>query len=201
MNFIPKSVRNLIDEFSKLPGIGPRSAQRLTFYLLKSDKSAVNSLGKAIAGLKENLKFCSRCFNIAETDPCQICSDTSRDTSKICVVEEPMDILALERTEHYDGLYHVLGGVISPLEGIGPQDLRIKELLANLKKHNGTIKEVVLATNPSLEGEATAMYIAKLIKPLGLKVTRIARGLPVGGDLEYADDVTLTRALEERRDY
>jgi len=158
-------------------------------------------LGKAISELQENLVFCSKCYSISESDPCKICGDPSRDLSKVCVVEEPLDILALEKTDHYDGLYHVLGGVISPLEGIGPQDLRIKELLKNLKENNGKIKEVILATNPSLEGEATAMYIAKLIKPLELKVTRIARGLPMGGDLEYADEVTLIRALEERRDY
>jgi len=201
MNFIPQSVQKLIEEFSKLPGIGPRSAQRLTFYLLKSQKGEVGSLGKAISELQENLVFCSKCYSISESDPCKICGDPSRDLSKVCVVEEPLDILALEKTDHYDGLYHVLGGVISPLEGIGPQDLRIKELLKNLKENNGKIKEVILATNPSLEGEATAMYIAKLIKPLELKVTRIARGLPMGGDLEYADEVTLIRALEERRDY
>ncbi len=201
MNFIPKSVRNLIDEFSKLPGIGPRSAQRLTFYLLKAKKDDLKSFSGAVCDLQENLVFCSRCFNIAESDPCQICSDAARDQSKICIVEEPMDVVALEKTDHYEGLYHVLGGVVSPLEGIGPQELKIKELLTTLKKYNGKIKEVIIATNPSLEGEATAMYIAKLIKPLGLKVTRIARGLPMGGDLEYADEVTLTRSLEERRDY
>lgn len=201
MNFIPQSVQKLIEEFSKLPGIGPRSAQRLTFYLLKSQKGEVKSFGKAINELQENLKFCSKCYNISESDPCKICSDPSREPSRICIVEEPLDILAIEKTDRYEGLYHVLGGVISPLEGIGPNDLRIKELLKNLKENNGKIKEVILATNPSLEGEATAMYIAKLIKPLELKVTRIARGLPMGGDLEYADEVTLTRALEERRDY
>ncbi len=201
MNFIPKSVRKLIEEFSKLPGIGPRSAQRLTFYLLKSNKEQGKSLGKTILDLQEDLVFCSRCFNIAESNPCQICSDPSRDSSKICIVEEPLDMIALEKTDKYNGFYHVLGGVISPLEGIGPQELKIKEFLNTLKKHNGTIKEIILATNPSLEGEATAMYIAKLIKPLKLKVTRIARGLPMGGDLEYADEVTLSRALEERRDY
>jgi len=199
MNILPSSVQNLIDEFSKLPGIGPKTAERLTFYLLRSADKDIQSLGKAILNLKNKVKICSSCFNIAETDPCLICADRNRDQTKICVVEEPLDVLALEKTKKFNGLYHVLGGVISPIEGIGPDDLRIKELLYRLKK--GKVTEIILATNPSLEGEATAMYLKKLLSPLGIKITRIARGLPTGAELEYADEITLIRALEGRKEY
>jgi len=217
MNILPKSVSKLINEFSKLPGIGPRTAARLTFYLLSKGDADIEELGKAIYHLKRNLKKCSQCFNIAETDPCVICQDKKRDKSLILVLESPLDILAMEKTREYNGLYHVLGGAISPVDDIGPEDLRIKELLDRIKKNfynfersekQGSraiargpyISEVILATNPSLEGEATAMYIAQQISKK-IKVTRIARGLPMGGDLEYADEVTLSRALEGRKEY
>jgi recombination protein RecR len=195
---IAKPVAKLIDEFSRLPGIGPKTASRLTFYLLRTPKEQALALADALRALKEQTVFCSTCFNIAEASPCPICRDESRDRSIICVVEEPLDVLAIERTREYKGLYHVLHGAISPVEGIGPDKLKIHELLERLKVE--LVKEVLLATNPNLEGEATAMYLARLIAPLGLRVTRLARGLPVGGDLEYADEVTLTRALEGRRE-
>jgi recombination protein RecR len=195
---IAKPVAKLIDEFSRLPGIGPKTASRLTFYLLRTPKEQALALADALRELKEQTVFCSTCFNIAEASPCPICRDESRDRSIICVVEEPLDVLAIERTREYKGLYHVLHGAISPVEGIGPDKLKIHELLERLKVE--PVKEVLLATNPNLEGEATAMYLARLIAPLGLRVTRLARGLPVGGDLEYADEVTLTRALEGRRE-
>lgn len=198
MDVTPRAVTRLIDEFHRLPGIGPKSAQRLTFYLLRASKEQVESLATAIAELREKITTCSICTNIAETNPCGICSDETRDRSTICVVEEPLDVLALERTREYKGLYHVLHGAISPVEGINPEDLRIRELLDRLK--DNAVHEIVLATNPNLEGEATAMYLERLIKPLGVRMTRLARGLPVGGDLEYADEVTLTRALEGRRE-
>ena len=189
-------VARLIEEFNKLPGIGPKTAQRLTFYLLRMPAEQARGLADAIVEVKERIGFCSVCFNITESDPCWICRG-ARDKSTICVVEEPLDVLALERTGHYKGLYHVLHGAISPMEGIGPEELRIRELLGRLGEG---VQEVILATNPNLEGEATAMYLTKLLTPLGPKVTRLARGLPVGGDLEYADEVTLTRALEGRRE-
>ncbi len=199
MDTTPRTVTQLIDEFHRLPGIGPKTAQRLTFYLLRAPKEQAESLAQAVLQLKERIVTCSICSNIAEENPCAICRDESRDRSIVCVVEEPLDVLALERTREYHGLYHVLHGAISPVEGIGPDDLRIRELLARMQ--NGTaVREVVLATNPNLEGEATAMYLERLIKPLGVKLTRLARGLPMGGDLEYADEVTLTRALEGRRE-
>jgi recombination protein RecR len=201
MSLLPKSVQNLIDELSKLPGIGPKSAERLTFYLLRSANSDLSSFGQAILDLKKNIKTCEVCFNLTETDPCRICSDHTRDISKICVVEEPLDVLALEKTGEYKGLYHVLGGAISPIEGIGPDNLRIKGLLVRLQKNKEKVKEIILATNPSLEGEATAMYLKKLLDPLKIKITRIARGLPIGASLEYADEITLSRALEGRKDY
>ena len=188
-------VARLIEEFNKLPGIGPKTAQRLTFHLLRMPAEEARGLAEAIVEVKERIGFCSICFNITESDPCWICRG-ARDRSMICVVEEPLDVLALERTGHYKGLYHVLHGAISPMEGIGPEELRIRELLGRLGEG---VQEVILATNPNLEGEATAMYLTKLLTPLGPKVTRLARGLPVGGDLEYADEVTLTRALEGRR--
>ena len=198
MQTIAEPVARLIDEFSRLPGIGPKTASRLTFYLLRAPKEQALALADALRELKERTVFCSICFNITETSPCPICRDEGRDRSIICVVEEPLDVLAIERTREYKGLYHVLHGAISPVEGIGPDELKIHELLERLKVE--PIKEVLLASNPNLEGEATAMYLARLIAPLGLHVTRLARGLPVGGDLEYADEVTLTQALEGRRE-
>lgn len=198
MDTIPRSVTRLIDEFHRLPGIGPKTAQRLTFYLLRANKAQVEGLSEAIRDLREKITTCSICQNIAEQNPCSICSDDSRDHSIVCVIEEPLDLVAIERTREYKGVYHVLHGAISPVEGIGPEDLRIKELLDRMR--DGRITEVLLATNPNLEGEATAMYIERLVKPLGIRMTRLARGLPVGGDLEYADEVTLTRALEGRRE-
>ena len=191
-------VARLIEEFHKLPGIGPKSAQRLTYYLLRAPADEARALAQAILEVKEKTVLCSVCQNIADSDPCAICSNPERDHGAICVVEEPLDILALERTGAYKGLYHVLHGVISPMDGIGPEDLKVQELLGRLR--SGEVQEVIMATNPNLEGEATAMYIARLISPLGVKVTRLARGLPVGADLEYADNVTLARALEGRQE-
>ena len=195
---VPKSIQNLIEAFERLPGIGPKTAQRLTYYLLHAPKEESQALADAAVGMKEKTKICSICFNIGEQEFCQICSDTSRDTSIIAIVEDPLDVLALEKS-NYKGLYHVLHGVISPLENIGPDEIHIRELLSRLK--DGKIKEIILATNPTMEGEATAMYIQRLISPLGVKITRIARGLPVGSDLEYADESTLSRALEGRKEY
>ncbi len=195
MQYSSVSMERAISELSKLPGIGRKSAQRLVFYLLKRPEHEVRTLAEAIVAVKENILFCSVCFNITETDPCQVCTSEKRDREFICVVEEANDMLAIERTGEYKGLYHVLGGALSPLEGIGPEDLRIKELLRRLS--NDT-REVIIATNPNTEGEATALYLEKLIKPLEIKMTRIARGLPVGSNLEYADEMTLTRALEGR---
>jgi len=195
---VPKSVQNLIEAFERLPGIGPKTAQRLTYYLLHAPLEEAKALAEAAVEMKEKTKICSVCFNIGEENPCQICSDPSRDASVIAIVEDPLDVLALEKA-NYKGLYHVLHGVISPLENIGPAEIHIKELLPRLK--SGAVKEIILATNPTMEGEATAMYIQRLIASLGVKVTRIARGLPVGSDLEYADETTLSRALEGRREY
>ena len=188
----------LIEEFYRLPGIGPKSAQRLTYYLLRMPAADARSLAEAIVEVKDKVTLCSICQNVTEIDPCRICTDSARDRSIMCVVEEPLDILALERTGSYHGLYHVLHGAISPMDGIGPDDLKMRELLDRLR--DGETKEIILATNPNLEGEATSMYLGRLIGPLGLRVTRLARGLPAGGDLEYADDVTLTRALEGRQE-
>jgi len=191
-------VSRLIEELGKLPGIGPKSAARLAYYLLRMPEAEARALAEAIIAVKDKTVLCSSCQNITDSDPCTICTSEERDHSIICVVEEPLDILALERTGRYKGLYHVLHGVLSPMDGIGPEDLKIKELLERIK--TGSVKEVILATNPNLEGEATAMYIQKLLSPLGLRLTRLARGLPVGGDLEYADEVTLTHALEGRQE-
>jgi recombination protein RecR len=191
-------VANLIEELSKLPGIGPKSAQRLAFYLLKVGREEARNLADAIIQVKDKVRFCPVCWNVTDEDLCEFCNDEKRDDSIVCVVEEPRDIVAIEKTGEFKGRYHVLGGAISPIDGIGPEDLRIKELLGRL--NNGRIKEVVLATNPNIEGEATAMYLAKLIRPLGVRVTRLASGLPVGGDLEYADEVTLGSALKGRRE-
>jgi recombination protein RecR len=196
MDVTPRPVTRLIEEFHRLPGIGPKTAQRLTFYLLRAPKEQVEQLADSIRDMRTRITTCSVCCNISEDNPCDICRDDSRDHSEICVVEEPLDMVALERTRQYRGVYHVLNGAISPVEGIGPEDLRIRELLSRLR--NGHVSEVLLATNPNIEGEATAMYLERLIKPLGIRLTRLARGLPVGGDLEYADEVTLTRALEGR---
>jgi len=191
-------VLRLIEEFHKLPGIGPKSAQRLTYHLLRMPAAEARALAQAILEVKEKIALCSRCQNVTDVDPCRICADPQRDASTICVVEEPLDILALERTRAYKGLYHVLHGVISPMDGIGPEDLKIQELLGRL--HPDQVREVILATNPNIEGDATAMYLGRLLRPLGVRVTRLARGLPMGGDVEYADDITLSRALEGRQE-
>jgi recombination protein RecR len=200
IDFVPTAepVSRLIDEFHKLPGIGPKTAQRLTYFLIRMPEEEARSLAEAILAVKDNIVLCSTCQNITDSDPCIVCRGEGRDRTKICIVEEPLDILPLERTREYSGLYHVLHGVISPMDGIGPDDLKIKELLARLQ--DGVVTEVILATNPNLEGEATAMYLQRLIGPLGIKLTRLARGLPFGADLEYADEVTLTRALENRQE-
>ena len=191
-------VQDLIDELGRLPGVGPKSAQRIAYYLLKLPAEDALRLATAIQEVKARISFCRRCFNIAEGEQCEICADSRRDAGTVCVVEEPRDIVAIEKTQEYRGRYHVLQGAISPIEGIGPEQLRVKELLGRLDEES--ITEVILCTNPNIEGEATAMYLARLLKPLGVKVTRIASGLPVGGDLEYADELTLGRALEGRRE-
>ena len=191
-------IARLIQEFNELPGIGPKSAQRLTYHLLRAPADKADALADAIKAVKEKLSLCSLCLNITDSQPCAICRDEERDHTTICVVEKPIDILSLERTRKYKGLYHVLHGVIAPADGIGPDELKIKDLLSRLNA--GQVTEVILATNPNLEGEATAMYLQRLIAPLGIRLTRLARGLPYGGDLEYADDVTLSRALEGRQD-
>ena len=191
-------IQDLIDELSRLPGIGPKSAQRLAFYLVKAPADEAKRLAEAIVTAKERIFFCRECGNVAEGDLCRICRDESRDRTLICVVEEPKDAATIERAAIIKGRYHVLGGAISPLDGIGPEDLRVQELLERVERNH--VEEVVLATNPNLEGNATAMYVAGLLKPLGVKVTRLASGLPVGGDLEYADEVTLSQALEGRRE-
>jgi recombination protein RecR len=193
------AVDRLIQELNKLPGVGPKSAQRLAFHLLRASDEQSQMLADAILSVKQKTKLCSTCFNITDTDPCPICRNPQRDRSLVCIVEQPQDILALEHTKTYNGLYHVLHGAISPTEGIGTGDIRINELMERLK--GGEVKEVILATNPTLEGEQTAMYLNKLILPLGIKVTRLARGLPFGTELEYADDVTLSRAMEGRQEF
>jgi recombination protein RecR len=193
------AIGRLVQEFSKLPGIGPKSAQRITFHLLRSPEEKARALAEALVSLKQRVNLCSICYNVTESDPCPICRNSQRDTGLVCIVEQPQDILALEHTGVYKGLYHVLHGAISPTEGIGADNIRIKELLARFQ--NNTVKEVILATNTNLEGEQTAMYLSRVITPLGIKVTRIARGLPFGTELEYADDVTLTRALEGRQEF
>ena len=215
---VPKSVADLIEAFESLPGIGPKTAARLTYYLLHAPDNLSQKLSEALSELKLKTKICSICQNITETDPCEICDDPQRDQSIICVVEDPLDVWAIEKSASFGGLYHVLHGVIAPLENIGPEDLRINELLARLKQVHTpgvksgrnlentpevrqAVKEIILATNPSMEGEATAMYIQRLIKPLGIKITRIARGIPIGAELEYADEVTVRRALEGRKEY
>ena len=194
----PEALARLVQEFTRLPGIGPKTAQRLAFHVLRMEERDVLALASALADAKRKIGRCSVCFNLADTQPCRICSDPERDRTTICVVEEANDLVAMEKARTYKGLYHVLEGALSPLEGVGPEALRIPELMKRVK--GGAVKEVILATNPTVEGEATAMYLARLLKPLGLKVTRIARGIPVGSDLEYADEVTLARSLEGRRD-
>ena len=196
MSYYPPSVGRLVEALQRLPGIGPKTAQRLTFHLLKQPEGAVRELADALVDLKTRVVHCSRCFNVTDEDPCRICASPARDPAVVCVVEEPNDLLAMERTGEYRGRYHVLLGALSPLEGVGPDELKVRELLLRIETDD--VREVILATNPNVEGDATAIYLAKLLRPLGVRVTRIARGLPVGGDLEYADEVTLARALEGR---
>ncbi|WGX76305.1 recombination mediator RecR [Paraclostridium bifermentans] len=191
-------ISRLIEEFSKLPGVGRKTAQRLAFHVINMNMNDVEALSKAIVDAKKEIKYCSICYNITDKDPCSMCSNKNRDSGIICVVEDPRDVAAMEKTKEFHGQYHVLNGVISPMDGIGPDMIRVKELVQRLG--NQEVREVIMATNPTIEGEATAMYIARLLKPMGIKVTRIAHGLPVGGDLEYADEVTITKALEGRRE-
>ncbi len=200
-DFLPVAtpVARLIEEFHKLPGIGPKSAQRLTYHLVRMPAEEARALAEAILAVKERIILCSQCQNLTEVDPCPICTDPSRDRTILCVLEEPLDVLALERTRCYQGLYHVLHGAISPINGIGAEELKIREMLERLR--DGVVQEIVVATNPNLEGEATAMYIQRLVSPLVKRVTRLARGLPVGGDLEYADQMTLTRAIQGRQEF
>jgi recombination protein RecR len=198
MAFYAPAIARLLEELERLPGIGPKSAQRLAFYILRNEPDAAERLAEAIIEVKRSIRFCGRCFNFAEAELCEICADPERDGSMICVVEEPRDVVAIERTGEFRGLYHVLQGAISPIDGIGPDQLRVRELVDRVGA--GGVTEVILATNPNVEGETTALYVARLIKPLDIRVTRIASGLPVGGDLEYADEVTLGRALEGRRE-
>ncbi|WP_304128395.1 recombination mediator RecR [Mogibacterium diversum] len=199
MRQYPKPLNKLINELSKLPGIGGKTAQRLAFHILALEESEATSLANSIVNAKRSLHYCSVCGNLTDTDPCEICSDESRDRTKVCVVETPQDVIAMERIREFKGLYHVLHGAISPVEGIGPNDINLKSLITRLQQHD-EIDEIIVATNPNIEGEATAMYIARLLKPSGIKVTRIAHGIPVGGDLEYADEVTLLKAMEGRRE-
>jgi recombination protein RecR len=196
--YYPEPVARLIEALQRLPGIGPKTAQRLTFFLLKRPADEVRELSESLLAVKERIISCQTCFNVTDEDPCRICADPARDGRILCVVEEPNDLLAMERTGEYRGRYHVLLGALSPLDGVGPDDLKVRELLARIEA--GGVDEIILATNPNVEGEATALYLAKLLRPLGPRVTRIARGLPVGGDLEYADQVTLSKALEGRRE-
>lgn len=198
MKYYAKPLNRLINELSKLPGIGGKTAQRLAFHILSLDDRSAMELSDAIRDAKESMRYCSVCGNLTDTDPCAICSDESRDSSVICVVESPKDVVAMEKIREYRGYYHVLHGAISPMDGIGPEDINLKSLIVRLQDEN--VKELIIATNPNIEGEATAMYIARLIKPSGIKVTRIAHGIPVGGDLEYADEVTLLKAMEGRRE-
>lgn len=196
--YYPEPIAKLIESFSRLPGIGPKTAARLAFHVIRMPEDDVIDFAKALVNVKRNLQYCSVCCNITDSDPCRICQDKTRDPSVICVVQETKDLVAMERTKEFQGYYHVLQGAISPMEGIGPEDIRLAELLKRLSDER--VKELILATNPNIEGEATAMYISRLVKPFGIRVTRIAHGLPVGGDLEYADEVTLSKALEGRRE-
>lgn len=197
MDFYPVDIEKLIEEFAKLPGIGKKTAQRLTLYVLNLPKDEVEEFSNALVKARGTIKYCSVCGNFTDSDPCAICGNPSRDKTQICVVEQPKDIMTMEKVKDYNGVYHVLHGNISPMQGRGPQDIRLRELVSRM---NGNIKEVIVATNPNIEGEATAMYISKILKPLDVKVTRIAAGIPVGGDLEYADEVTLSKALEGRKE-
>jgi recombination protein RecR len=197
MSITARPIARVVDELSRLPGIGPKTAQRLTYHLLRAPTEQAQALAEAIMELKHKVVLCSECFNITERSPCDVCSDPQREANRICVVEEPLDVVALERTGQYKGLYHVLHGALSPIEGIGPEELKIHELLRRLEPRG--VEEVILATNPNLEGDATAMYLTRRIQPLGITVTRLARGLPIGGDLEYADEITLSNALAGRR--
>ncbi len=203
MTKLPTSLQRLINELSKLPGIGPKSAQRLAFYLLKQDNIDIGNLSQSIAQIKQGIVFCSTCHNMGESDPCITCLDPRRDQSIICVVEEPLDAQALDKSGQFNGVFHILGGVLNPLEGIGPENLQIDSLVERIRNYELGIREIIIATNPSLEGETTSMHLQKVIKQSHpqIKITRIARGLPMGGDLEYADDITLMRALEGRREY
>lgn len=198
MKYYAKPLGKLITELSKLPGIGGKTAQRLAFHILSMGEKEARALAEAILDAKENMRYCSVCGNLTDTDPCAICADPSRDRSVICVLETPKDVAAMERIREYRGLYHVLHGAISPMEGIGPEDINLKQLIMRLQKED--VEELILATNPNIEGEATAMYIARLVKPSGIRVSRIAHGIPVGGDLEYADEITLLKAMEGRRE-
>jgi recombination protein RecR len=198
MSYYAEPITRLLEELERLPGVGPKSAQRLAFHILKGDDASARRLADALVEVKRQIHFCSRCFNFASDDLCEYCADTGRDAAMLCVVEEPRDVVAIERTGEFRGIYHVLQGAISPIDGIGPEQLRVRELIDRLA--DGTVTEVIVATNPNVEGETTALYLSRLIKPLGIHVTRIASGLPVGGDLEFADEVTLGRALEARRD-
>jgi recombination protein RecR len=190
-----EALQQLIEEFAQLPGIGRKSAQRLALYILKQPRDTAVRMAKALVNVKDRIRYCSSCYNITETDPCAVCSSPKRERDVICVVEEPNDVIAVEKTNEFRGLYHVLGGALSPLDGIGPEELKVSELLSRV---TGDVREVILAMNPNVEGEATTIYLSRLLKPLGVKVTRIARGIPVGGDLEFADEATLGRALEGR---
>ena len=198
MSYYSPSIEKLIESFEKLPSIGHKTATRLAFHMLNLNEESTKEFINSIIEAKKNLKYCSKCFNITETDPCPICSSPKRDQSTICVVEDVKDVVAMEKTHEFKGVYHVLHGSISPMNGIGPEDIKIKELLERLRDTD--VKEIIIATNPRVEGEATAIYLSKLIKPMGIKVTRIAHGIPVGGDLEYTDEVTLSKALEGRRE-
>lgn len=198
MSYYAPSIEKLIEAFERLPSIGSKTAARLAFHILNSTQEEVNTFINAITEAKKNLKYCSKCFNITDNDVCSVCSNEARDKTVICVVEDVKDVVAMEKTHEFKGVYHVLHGSISPMNGVGPDDIKIKELLARLM--DGTVKELILATNPRVEGEATAIYISKLVKPMGIKTTRIAHGIPVGGDLEYIDEITLSKALEGRRE-
>lgn len=198
MSLFAQPINQLIEELAKLPGIGKKTAQRLAFHILSADNESAMALANAIVNAKKNIRYCTKCYNLTDKNPCLICSNPKRDQKVICVVESPKDVVAMERTREFNGLYHVLHGSISPMDGIGPNDIRIKELLERLRELE--VEEIIMATNSTIEGEATAMYVSKLLKPMGIKITRIAHGIPVGGDLEYADEVTLSKALEGRRE-
>lgn len=198
MSLFAQPINQLIEELAKLPGIGKKTAQRLAFHILSADNESALALANAIVNAKKNIRYCTKCYNLTDKNPCLICSNPKRDQKIICVVESPKDVVAMERTREFNGLYHVLHGSISPMDGIGPNDIRIKELLERLRELE--VEEIIMATNSTIEGEATAMYVSKLLKPMGIKITRIAHGIPVGGDLEYADEVTLSKALEGRRE-